>query len=68
MICVEICLISGTIRVAKYATLRKLYFHFLSNWRGYGSGDSFPFDFEPNGSLFGCTDCVQIYIYKYIDL
>ena len=30
--------------------LRKLYFHFLSNWMGYDRGDSFSFDFEPNGS------------------
>ena len=29
--------------------LRKLYFHFLSNWMGYDRGDSFLFDFEPNG-------------------
>ena len=34
-------------------TLKKLYFHFLSNWMGYDRGDSFPFDFEPNGILFG---------------
>ena len=25
--------------------LRKLYFHFLSNWMGYDHGDSFPFAF-----------------------
>ena len=34
-------------------TLRKLVFHFLSNWMGYDRGDSFPFDFEPNGFSFG---------------
>ena len=34
-------------------TLRKLVFHFLSNWMGYDRGDSFPFDFEPNGISFG---------------
>ena len=34
-------------------TLRKLYFHFLSHWMGYDRGDSFPFDFEPNGFSFG---------------
>jgi len=33
--------------------LRKLYFH--SNWMGYDRGDSFPFDFEPNGIPFGST-------------
>ena len=27
------------------STLRKLYFHFLSNWMGYYRDDSFPFDF-----------------------
>ena len=30
-------------------TLRKLQFHFLSNWFGYDLGDGFPYDFEPNG-------------------
>ena len=34
-------------------TLRKLYFHFLSHWMGYDRGDSFPFDFQPNGIPFG---------------
>ena len=33
--------------------LRKLYFHFLSNWMVLDHVDSFPFDFEPNGILFG---------------
>ena len=32
---------------------RKLYFNFLSHWMGYDRGDSFPFDFEPNGNAFG---------------
>ena len=36
-----------------HVTLRKLYFHFLSHWMGCDRGDSFPFDFEPNGNLFG---------------
>ena len=31
----------------------KLYFLFLSNWMGYDRGNSFPFDFEPNGNPFG---------------
>ena len=34
-------------------TLRKLYFHVLSHWMGYDRGDNFPFNFEPNGILFG---------------
>ena len=34
-------------------TLRKLCFHCLSNCIGYDRGDSFPFDFEPNGIPFG---------------
>ena len=34
-------------------TLRKLVFHFLSHWMGYDRGDSFIFDFEPNGIPFG---------------
>ena len=33
-------------------TLRKIYFHFLSHGMGYDRGDSFPFDFEPNGIPF----------------
>ena len=33
--------------------LRKLYFHFLSHWMGYDRGDSFSFDFKPNGIPFG---------------
>ena len=32
--------------------LRKLVFHFLSNLMGYDRGDSFPFDFEPDGISF----------------
>ena len=31
----------------------KLLFHFLSNWMGYGRGDSFSLDFEPNRFPFG---------------
>ena len=31
----------------------KNYFNFLSNWMGYDRGDSFPFDFQPNGIQFG---------------
>ena len=34
-------------------TLRKLVFYFLSNSMRYDRGDSFPFDFEPNGIPFG---------------
>ena len=37
----------------KGGALGKLCFHFLSHWMGYGRGDSFPFDFEPNGIPFG---------------
>ena len=29
--------------------LRKHVFYFLSNWMGYGRGDSFLFDSQPNG-------------------
>ena len=35
------------------SVLRKLYSHFLSYWIGYDCGDSFLFDFEPNGIPFG---------------
>ena len=34
-------------------TMKKLDFHFLSHWMGYDRGNSFPFDFEPNGIPFG---------------
>jgi len=33
-------------------SLGKLVFYFLSNWMGCDCGDSFPFDFEPNGFPF----------------
>ena len=36
-----------------FSPLRKLNFHFLSHWMGYDRGDSFPFNFEPNGIPFG---------------
>ena len=32
----------------KDGALGELYFHFLSNRMGYGCGDSFPYDSEPN--------------------
>ena len=41
-------------------TLRKLYFQFLSNWMGYGCDDSFPFNFEPNGILFGSKSKLKL--------
>ena len=31
----------------------KLYFHFLSHWMGYDRGESFPFNFQPDGNPFG---------------
>ena len=34
------------------SALRKLYFLFVSHLIGYDRGDSFPFDFEPNGIPF----------------
>ena len=34
-------------------TLRKLNFHFLSHRMWYDRGDSFPFNFEPNGNPLG---------------
>ena len=40
-------------RFMRRGTLRKLVFDFLSNLMGYDRGDSFPFDFEPNGIPFG---------------
>ena len=35
------------------AILRKLAFHFISNRMRSDRGDSFPFDFKPNGIPFG---------------
>ena len=43
---------SNLVWINKIHTLRKLYFHFLSLWMGYVHGDSFPFNFEPNGIVF----------------
>ena len=43
----------GNTLVVVICTLRKLYFHFLSNWMGYDRGDGFPFDFVPNWIPFG---------------
>ena len=37
---------------SSFSYTQKLLFYFLSNWMGYGRGDSFPFDFEPNGFPF----------------
>ena len=43
----------GKYRGSSTYTLRKLYFHFNSNWVGYDRGDSFPLYFEPNEIPFG---------------
>ena len=31
-------------------------FKFISNWIDYDRGDDFPFNFEPNGNIFGSVD------------
>ena len=46
-------------------TLRKLVFHFLSNWMGSDRGDSFPFDFEPNGFPFGSKSKRKLLPWSY---
>ena len=51
--CLDHCVVPCT-------TLRKLVFHFLSNWMGYDRGDSFPFNFEPNGNPFGSKSKVKL--------
>ena len=51
-------------RVWLHATLRKLDFHFLSNRLGYDRGDSFLFDFEPNGIPF---EWREIYFCEWVD-
>jgi len=43
-------------RCTSMNSLTKLCFHFLSHWMGYDHGDSFPFDFEPNGIPFGSKE------------
>ena len=47
------CVCSTIMCTARSRTLRKLVFHYLPNWMGSDRGDSFPFDFEPNGVPFG---------------
>ena len=62
MDCIISCTLSNCVEIfGKHAQhysktmrqLRKQYFDFLSNLMGYDRGDSFPFDFEPNGIPFG---------------
>ena len=48
---IYLCVLIRIIHI--YCTVRKLVFHFLANWMGYGRGDSFPLDFKPNGNPFG---------------
>ena len=61
-------LLSSYIQISRElesSTLRKLYFQLLSNWMGYNRGDSFPFDFDPNGFPFGSKsnrNSIQIHI------
>ena len=40
-------------RPSNMGALRKLDFHFLSNWMGYDRCDGFPFDFKTNEFPFG---------------
>ena len=47
-------------------TLRKLVFHFLSDWMGYDRGDSFPFNFEPNGIQFGSENWKKNFHHDHI--
>ena len=46
--------------------LRKLYFHFTSHWMGYDRGDSFLFDFEPNGFPFGSKSKGKLSPWSYL--
>ena len=41
-------------------TLRKPYSHFLSNWMGYDRGNSFHFEFQPNGIQFGSKSKIKL--------
>ena len=45
--------------------MKKLFFHFLSYWIGYDCGDSFPFDFVPNGILFGSKTKGKLLLRSY---
>ena len=55
----QTCRVCHSRLIDKY-TLRKLVFHFLSNWMGYDGGDSFHFDFEPNWNPFGSKSNVKL--------
>ena len=45
--------------------LRKAYFYFLSHSMGYDRGDSFPFDFKPNGIPIGSKSKVKLSLRSY---
>ena len=47
---------------SRWSKLRKPLFHFLSNWMGHDRGDSFPFDFEPNGIPCTTTNMYHIFL------
>ena len=47
-------------------TLRKLVFHLLSYSMGCDCGDSFPFDFDPNGFPFGSKSKGKLYAWQQV--
>ena len=47
------------------SALRNFYFPFFSHWMGYDRGDSFIFDFEPNGIPFGSKSTGKLSPWSY---
>ena len=58
----------GLASVIQTSTLRKLHFHYLSHWMGYDRGDSFPFDFEPNGNQLGPIQCERKWKHSFLSV
>ena len=66
------CACSYALRANIYPTpatgLRKLVFHFFSNWMGYDCRESFPFNFKPNGNPFGSENRKENCLHDHIPL
>ena len=53
-------LIPPSLTVSRDGHTEKTMLPFPSHWMGYDRGDSFPFDFEPNGIQFGSKSNVKL--------
>ena len=60
----HVTIIRGS-RSLSNTALRKLAFHFLSNWMGYDRGKSSTFYFEPNGNPFGSKSKGKLFPWSY---